>query len=311
MALASTRFVEIFCTIVEAGNFTQAANQLGITPAAVSRAVARHEAALGVPLFRRNTRIVKLTDAGQLYFEQCRQALSLIDEAERSLSQQQVEPRGLVRISVPTTYGHCRVLPLVQDFLERHPEVRLEVDISDENVDLVKDGFDLAVRRGKLDDSGLIAHKLEDAAAGVFASPGYLERRGRPREPAELARHRCIAFVLPSTGRAIPWRFRARDGSKLIIAPGNTLRVAGDFLGCVTLARQGAGLVQAYRFIVEEDVRRGDLVEVLRPFTAGSSPFSLLQPAHRAASLAVRRFADMLVESCGKRSAPGRGRTDK
>lgn len=308
MALASTRFVEIFCTIVETGNFTLAANQLGVTPAAVSRAVARQEAALGVPLFRRSTRSVKLTDAGQRYYEQCRQALALIEDAERSLSEQQAEPRGLVRLSVPTTYGHYRVLPLVPGFRERYPEVTLEVNISNENIDFVTDSFDLAVRRGELDDSTLIVRKLEDADVGVFASPSYLERHGRPRDTGDLARHTCIAFVRPSTGRPIPWRFRARDGSHFELTLGNELRCTGDFLGCVTLARHGAGLVQAYRYIVEEDVRRGHLVEVLHPFAGCTSPFSLLQPAHRAQSLAVRRFADMLVESCSNRASQPRKR---
>ncbi|WP_428266140.1 LysR substrate-binding domain-containing protein [Haliangium sp.] len=301
MALASTRFVEIFCTIVEAGNFTKAAKQLGITPAAVSRAVARHEDTLGVPLFRRSTRSVTLTDAGQLYFDQCRQALALIEGAERSLSEQQAAPRGLVRMSVPTTYGHYRVLPLVGDFLARYPEVSLELNVSHENVDFVTDRYDLAVRMGPLDDSALIARKLEDAEAGVFASPDYIERRGRPRHPRELTQHTCVTFARPSTGRPIPWGFRAQDGTPFEVAPGDQLRCTGDFLGCVTLARQGAGLVQAYWFLVEDDVRQGRLVEVLRPFAGRSMPFSLLQPAHPAQSLAVRLFADTLVEACAQR----------
>ncbi len=298
MALASTRFVEIFCTIVEAGNFTKAAKQLGITPAAVSRAVARHEDALGVVLFRRSTRSVTLTDAGQLYYEQCRQALALIEGAERSLSEQQATPRGLVRLSVPTTYGHYRVLPLVGDFLARYPEVSLELNVSHENVDFVTDRYDLAVRMGVLDDSALIARKLEDAGVGVFASPAYIERRGRPQHPRELAKHTCVTFARPSTGRPIPWGFRAQDGAPFEVAPGDQLRCTGDFLGCITLARRGAGLVQAYHFIVDEDLRRGDLVEVLSPFAGRSMPFSMLQPAHRVQSLAVRLFADTLVEAC-------------
>lgn len=302
MPLVSARFVEMFCAIVETGNYTLAATQLGVTPAAVSRAVARNEAALGVPLFRRTTRSVKLTDAGQRYFEQCRAALSLLEDAERAISGQQAEPRGLVRVSVPGTYGHYRVLPMVERFRARYPRVTLELDVSSRNIDLVAERFDMAVRMGPLEDSTLVVRKLEDAPFAVFASPGYLKRHGAPEHPGELARHTCITFVRPSTGRPLPWLFLEDGKRPFEVAPGSELRCSGDVLGCVTLARQGAGLVQTYRFIVEDDVRRGRLVEVLAPYAGRSAPFSLLEPAH-AKSLAARLFADMLVERCAARPA--------
>lgn len=300
MTLASTRFVELFCAVVETGNYTLAASQLGVTPAAVSRAVARHEAALGVRLLHRTTRSMKLTEAGQFYFEQGRKALALMEEAERTLTSAQGEPRGLVRISVPTTYGHYRVLPLVREFMQRYPAISLEVDVSNQNVDFVAERFDLAVRMGTPPDSTLIARKLEDATFGVFASRRYLRQHGRPEHPRELDRHTAIAFVRPSTGRALPWLFHDRDGSPFEVMPGKELRVTGDVLGCLTLARHGAGLVQSYHFLVQEDVRRGRLVEVLRPYTGRTSRFSLLHAAGQGQSLAVRLFADMLVERCAR-----------
>jgi DNA-binding transcriptional LysR family regulator len=301
MALASTRFVELFCAVVETGNYTAAASQLGVTPAAVSRAVARHEATLGVELLRRTTRSMQLTAAGRLYYEQCRKALALLEEAERELAASQDEPRGLVRISVPTTYGHYRVLPLIRDFMRRYPKVTLEVNVSNENVDFVTDQFDLAVRMGAPPDSTLIARKLEEAPFGVFGSPRYLKEHGRPTHPSQLERHTCIAFLRPSTGRPLPWLFHERDGSPFEIMPQKTLRCSGDVLGCVTLSRHGAGLVQAYFFTVDAEVRRGRLVEVLRPYTGRRAPFFLLHPPGPGQSIAARRLADFLVERCARR----------
>jgi len=292
--ISSQRFVEIFCAIVEAGNYTLAAQQLGLTPAAVSKAVARREAAVGVPLLRRTTRSMRLTAAGRSYYEECRKALTLLEAAERGLSSYQREPAGRVRLSVPTTYGHYRVLPLVGEFSDLHPRISLEVDVSNANVDLVADGFDLAVRMGKIQDSGVVARKLEQARVGVFASPTYLDRHGFPRHPLELDKHRCIGFVRPSTGRPIRWGFVDAGGTEIDLEPSRLLRCSGDFLACVTLARRGVGLVQSYHFVVAEDVREGRLVEVLRPFAGRSAPFSLLQPPGRA-SLAARLFADFLI----------------
>lgn len=304
MGIVSARGVEVFCAVVEAGSFTVAAGQLGVTPAAVSRAVAKHEAALGMQLFRRTTRSMRLTDEGQAYYEACRQALSLVEGAERTLSQRQASPRGLVRISVPTTYGHHRVLPAVAAFRERHPTVSFEVNVANRNVDFVAEGYDLAVRMGELDDSTMVVRKLEDAPLGVFAAPAYLERRPAPRSVADLDGHALVSFVRPSTGRVLAWGFRDRDGSPFEIVPDKSLRCSDDFLGCVTLARHGAGLVQAYRYLVADDLARGTLVEVLKPFAGRTRPFSLLMPARRTPTLAVRLFADALVEACREPPAP-------
>jgi DNA-binding transcriptional LysR family regulator len=303
MAVASTRAVELFVTAVEAGNFTRAAQRLGVTPAAVSRAIARHEAALGVRLFRRTTRTVKLTDDGQVYYERCRQALALIDDAERELGRRQASPRGRVRLSVPTTYGHSRVLPVLARFCEAHPDVAVEVDVSNRNVDFVTEGYDLAIRAGTLDDSELVAHKLEDATLGVFASPDYLARHGAPRRVEDLARHRRIAFMRPSSGRVVPWIFRRKGGADFAVAPPDELRVSDDYLACVTLCRSGAGLGQLYHFLAAPHVARGELVEVLTSLAGRSWPFTLLQPPRREPTLAVRLLVNaILTEARGRRA---------
>ena len=294
-ASTSTRFAEVFCAVVESGTFTRAALALGMTPAAVSKAVARREASLRVPLFRRTTRSMQLTTPGQLYYEECKKALRVLEQAERSLSLHQQEPEGRVRLSVPTTYGHYRVLPIVAEFAERYPRTLVEIDIANDNVDLVSGRFDLAIRMGLVKGSTLVVRKLEDASLGVFATPAYLERHGFPQHPSELEAHLCLGFVRPSTGRPIAWGFRDERGRPFELEPGKLLLCSGDFLGCVGLARQSAGLVQAYHFIVAEDVAQGRLVEVLRPYAGRSAPFSLLQPPGRHVALAVRLFADRLI----------------
>lgn len=295
MTVASTRLVELFVTAVETGNFTRAANKLGITPAAVSRAIGRHEAALGVQLFRRTTRSVRLTEDGQAYFERCRQALTLIDEAERELTRRQQEPRGLVRLSAPTTYGHSRILPAVARFRAAHPQVAVEVDISNRNVDFVTEGYDLAIRAGELEDSELIAHKLEDATLGVFASPAYLARHGTPRTVEDLEKHTRIGFVRPSTGRVMPWVFRRKDGTHFAITPPADLRCSDDFLACITLAKHGAGVAQAFHYLVEDLLARGELVELLKSVSGRSRPFTLLMPPRRTPTRAVRLVVDSLL----------------
>ncbi|RZJ09275.1 MAG: LysR family transcriptional regulator [Rubrivivax sp.] len=286
--------LELFCTAAELGGFTAAATAAGVTPAAVSRTVARLEERLGVRLFVRTTRQIRLTDAGQAYYEQCRQVLNQLMEAEREVSGRQAAPSGLLRISVPTTYGHHRLLPRLPAFRERYPDIRVDVHVSNRNIDFAAEGFDLAVRVRAPADSTLIARHLEDAELAVVASPDYLRRRGEPRALAELRAHDCIQFELPSSGRTIPWMFRS-DGKDVDVPTTGGFGCASDVLAGVTLALHGAGLFQAYRFTVENELCQGRLVEVLREFGGRSRPFNLLYPHQRFVPLRVRTFVDFLM----------------
>lgn len=287
--------IELFCLAGELGSFTAAAAAAGVTPAAVSRSVARLEERMGVRLFVRTTRQIRLTDVGRAYFEECRQALAQLIEAERMATGQQLRPVGTLRISVPTTYAHYRLLPLLPAFREQHPEVQLDVHVSNRNVDFSEEGYDLAIRVRAPADSTLIARHLEDAELVVVATPDYLARRGTPVVLDDLNRHECIQFDLPSSGRRIPWLFRDQ-GKDVEIAGDGGYVLSEDVLGGVTLARHGAGLFQTYRFIVEDDLREGRLVAVLAAFGGRSRPFSLLYPHGRHLPLRVRSFIDFLVQ---------------
>jgi DNA-binding transcriptional LysR family regulator len=286
--------IELFCLAGELGGFTAAATAAGVTPAAVSRSVGRLETRLGVRLFVRTTRHMRLTDAGRTYLGQCRQALAQLAEAERVASGQQIRPVGTLRISVPTTYAHYRLLPLMPAFREQHPEVRVDIHISNRNVDFSDDGFDIAIRVRAPADSGLIVRHLEDAELVIVATPEYLGKYGSPSSLADLPDHECIQFELPSSGRRIAWLFR-ENGEDVEYAGDGGYTLSDDVLGGVTLARYGAGLFQAYRFVVEADLREGRLVEVLKEFGGRTRPYNLLYPYNRFVPLRVRSFIDFLV----------------
>lgn len=291
--------LELFCLAAELGSFTAAAVSASVTPAAVSRSVSRLEARLGIRLFVRTTRQIRLTDEGRQYYEQCRSALATLVDAERQASGQHASPAGLLRISLPTPYAHYRVLPVLPEFRQRFPQVEVETHISNRNVDFADDVYDLSVRGRAPDDSTLIARKLEDAELVVVATPGYLSRAGMPRTLEDIHAHDCIQFDVPSSGRRLPWLFR-QDGETLEVITSGSYACSEDILGGVTLARMGAGLFQTYRFVVEADLRDGNLVEVLSDYGGTSRPFVLLYPHARHMSLRVRAFVDFLVEKFGQ-----------
>lgn len=289
--------VEALLQVVERGSISAAAVAFGTTASVISRAVARLEARLGVQLLRRSTRRQSLTDAGRAYLEQARQAFALIAEAEHAIQGLEGPLTGRVRLSVSTTYGHYRLPALLEDFAHRHPGVQLELSIANRNVDLVAEGFDLAIRLGQLPDSGLVARKLEDAPLRLVAAPAYLARKGRPASLQALLDegHCCLGFVMPSSGRYAPWLLRdPASGADIDWQPPAALRVEDDVLGLVSLAEQGLGICQSYDFVVAERLRRGSLVELLPELGGRSRPFSLVYAPHRRLPTAARALIEHL-----------------
>jgi DNA-binding transcriptional LysR family regulator len=287
--------IELFCLAAEASSFTAAAQVAGVTPAAVSRSISRLEERLGSRLFVRTTRSIRLTDGGRTFFEQCRQALTQLVEAQQEMMGAQSVPSGLLRISIPTTYGHHRILPLLPKFRALYPQVTVDIHISNRNIDFVAEGYDLAIRVRAQPDSTLIARLLEDAKLVVVATPAYLKRAGTPQTLEDLPDHECIQYELPSNGRRISWLFQV-DGKEREFAGEAGYSCSDDVLGGVTLAKYGAGLFQTYKFIVEEELANGSLVEVLQPYGGRSRPFTLLYPHGRYVPHRVRAFVDFLLE---------------
>lgn len=286
--------IELFCLSAETESFTRAAQLAGITPAAVSRAVARLEERMAVRLFARTTRKVSLTEAGRGYYLQCKQALGQLAAAEREVSGQQNIPSGKVRISVPTPVGHFRILPLISRFRELHPAIDIEINISNRNIDFAAEGFDLAIRGRVQPDSGLVIRKLLETELVVVAAPQYLQKQGVPTTLESLEHHECIQFALPRTGLRVPWLF-IENGADVEIETSGGIECSEDILGTITLAKHGAGLIQAGRFMVEDDLAAGRLIEVLQHYGGRIRPFSLLYPSARHVPQRMRLLIDFLI----------------
>lgn len=287
--------LEAFLAVAEHESFTAGAVMLSTTASVLSRAVTRLENRLGTQLLRRTTRRVSLTPAGRQYLEQARAAFALLGDAEREIQGQGGMLSGRIRLSVPTTYGHYRVPGLLARYTARYPQVKVELNVTNRNVDLVAEGFDLAIRLGDFADSGLVARKLADEALCLVAAPAYLDRAGTPRTLEELGRHACLSFILPRTGRVAPWVFR-RDGQDIEWTAPSTIEVSDDVLGVVSLAGAGIGIGQSYDFIVREQIASGRLVEILPALRGRTRAFSVVYAPHRRQSAATRALIDILID---------------
>ena len=289
--------IELFCKAAELGGFARAAREFGLTPAAVSRAIARLEQRLSTQLFARTTRKLALTDDGRAYYVQCHETLAKLEAAEQAISGRRSIPSGTLRVSLPTTYAHYRVLPKLPEFVRQYPQLTLELNVSNRNVDFVQEGYDLAIRRlGEPKDSRLVGRRLENAALGLFALPQYLRNSPTLACMDDLPAHRHLQFVLPSTGRSMAWLFNV-DGREVEYAFESTLRCSDDVLACVTLAAAGGGLFQTFDFIAAPYLARKELVEVLPSLRGRSRPFYVLYPQNRYLSTKVRTFVDFLLAS--------------
>lgn len=285
--------VEVFLIVAEKLSISATAIHLSTTPSVISRTITRLEKKLGIQFFRRTTRHLSLTEAGQLYYEKMQHAFQLIDHAERVIQGEQLQISGKIKLSVPTTYGHYRLPPLLEKFLLQYPDIQIEISISNRNVDLIAEGFDLAIRQGHLPNSSLVARPLELAPLQLVASPDYLKREGIPQTLEELNHHQCIAFELPSSGKIIPWFFKDGD-HEIQWIPTNRILVKEDILGVVSLAESGLGICQSYNFIVNEKIRLGKLQPLLESYAGHSRPFSLLYAQHKHMSSATRALINFL-----------------
>lgn len=287
--------LEAFVRVAEAGGFTPAAKALGMTPSAISKLVSRLEDRLGARLFRRTTRRLSLTEAGEAFFRHGSRIVADIADAERAVSRLGEAPRGLLRVSTATIIGHHQLQVLVPEFLKAYPEVALELNMSDVFVDLVAEGFDLAIRGGALSDSSLVARKLGEFDRRVVASPAYVERHGAPRTPADLAQHNCLTFTHQS--QLNQWPFRVRPGA----AATETVQVRGNFTSnngeiLFQLALNGLGILRMSDVAVGPAIRDGRLVPLLEDYASPDRlAFSAVYPSRRLVPPKVTAFVDFLA----------------
>lgn len=284
--------MQLFVKVIESGGFTSAGRALGLPKSTVSRQIAALEDRLSVRLLHRTTRVLRPTEAGQAYYDRCTRILAEVAEAEAALLQTQVAPAGKLSVTAPLSFGYRFMGELTAAFLAGHPKVELNLSLSDRKVDLIEEGFDLAIRIAVLDDSSLVARKLGSAPMVVVASPEYLERSGTPKAPQELRDHSCLRYVYgPAT-----WRFRAGVS---VPVTGPLLSNNGDILAAAAVA--GLGLAYSPRFIVADDLAAGRLVSVLdRHLPAGNGIWALY-PANRFLSAKVRAFVEHTAQWLSER----------
>ena len=295
--------MRVFVRATSAGSLSAAARHQGMSPAMATKHVDALEAHLGVKLFHRSTRRLTLTEAGNRYLEACQRILADLDEAEAGIASQRIEASGLLRLNAPLTFGIHYIAPLLYEFSRRHPAVKVELGLSDSQVDLIDGGWDMAVRIGRLNDSPLQARKLGDVPLVLCAAPTYLDARGVPRRVAELAQHNCLTYSLSTTSNAHEWPF-GRNGDVRIRVDGDLLANNGEAL--LAAAVQGQGLIYQPLFIVVEAVRRGDLVvlELDQPMLTIDGIY-ILYPPDRRPPAKVRAMIDFLVETYDNRQPWG------
>lgn len=285
-----------FVHVAETKSFSAAARVLRLSKSVISRQIAGLEAELGVLLFQRTTRSLALTEAGTRYLEQVSRILTDLEDADASLSQLQAAPRGRLRLSAPMSFGVLHLAQAIPDFLKRHPDVDIDLSMSDRVVDLVEEGYDMAVRIGRLGDSSLIARRLAPIRMVVCASPEYFARRGIPTTPQELSHHDCLTYSLTASPGI--WRFQTPDGStssseikgRMVANNGDVLRMA---------ALKGLGVCYLPTFIVGADLQAGTLVSALTDFISADLAAYAVYPTSRHLSPKVRAFVDFLIDWFG------------
>ncbi|MBW8905516.1 MAG: LysR family transcriptional regulator [Betaproteobacteria bacterium] len=285
--------MQVFALVVETGSFAKAAERLALSTSAASRHIAELETHLQTRLLNRTTRRVSLTESGRAFYERAVQLLADLAEAEQEASSAAVVPRGTIRLTTSVNFGVRHVAPAIAAFLAEHREVRFDVSLSDRIVDLVEEGFDLAIRIGAPVAENLVARKLGETRLVPCASPGYLAEHGAPKTPEDLAEHSCFTYEYVSPRHV--WRFRDRSGAERTVRVSGRLHSNnGDLLA--EAAASGAGIVFEPAFIVGPEVRAGRLVPLLQDFVPPPVPIYALYPSRKHLSAKVRRFVEFLIE---------------
>jgi DNA-binding transcriptional LysR family regulator len=291
--LASLR---IFAKVAETQSFTAAAEKLGLSRALVSKAVIDLEQALGARLLERTTRRVKTNEIGAAYYEKTVRILAELDEADRAVRDLHDAPRGTLRVNAPVSFGTLHLKSVITEYLSAYPDVHLAISLNDRFVDIIDEGFDVVIRIARLEDSSLIARKVAPARRVLCASPDYLKQRGTPKEPADLASHRCLAY---GNAAQQDWTLTGPDGDHVVRVSGCMSSNNGDMLHCA--AADGHGIALLPTFIVGPDLQEGRLQVVLPDYSPGDLSVYAVYPPNRHLAAKVRTFIDVLVKHFGPR----------
>ncbi|WP_035058106.1 LysR family transcriptional regulator [Andreprevotia chitinilytica] len=289
--------MQVFVKVVEAGSFVRAAELLDISTTAASRLVADLENHLNARLLQRTTRRLSLTEAGRAYFERATQILADIDEAESALGSETAKPSGVLRVNAPVSFGVRHLSAVLPRYQAAYPDVRLDFTLSDRVVDLVEEGYDLALRITSQPAGNLVARRIAPIRIAVTAAPAYLATHGTPQMPQEIAGHNCLIYSYGANSDE--WRFFDQSGNAQTVKVKGTLRANnGDLL--VAAARAGEGLIREPTFLVGDDLKSGTLVHVLPEFTIPELALYAIYPSRRHLSAKVRSFIDFLLGEWGE-----------
>lgn len=292
-----------YVRVVEAHSFVAAAQTLGMSPSAISKAVSRLEERLGARLLNRTTRSLSLTDVGTNFYERCREALGQLDHAENEVTESRGIPRGRLRVDVPVALGRRIIVPALPRFIAQYPELSVQMSMNDRVLDLVQEGVDVGLRIGNLSDSSLIARRVAQLRGVTCASPEFIERYGAPETPADLKPEHCIAMFKIGNNQTRDWVYR-KEGLEQSVIPAAPLSFS-DPESAVAAAVSGAGFVRTLDFTIEAQVASGLLQTVLEDWNEGSWwPVSVVYPQHRQPTAKIRAFIDFVSGLFPQGNAP-------
>ena len=285
--------METFIRVVEVGSISGAANRMGVAKSAVSRRLKELEGHLGVELFHRTTRKMNLTDTGRNFYQQSVRILEDVLEAELATSQAHAELQGSLKVALPLSFGVMHMGPAINDFLQAHPKIEFDLDFNDRQVDVIQEGFDLAIRIANLSDSSLIARRLAPIQLVLCASPDYLDKNGTPNSPGDLSNHKCLAYSLIRDYKT--WTFTNKDKQEVKVAINPHLKASvGEFLR--DAAVNGQGIVYVPSFVVFKEIQNGELLPLLNEYAPSHLDAYAIYPQTRHLSQRVRAFVDFLVK---------------
>ena len=284
--------IPIFTAVIEYGSFSKAAEYLGVSKSAVSKRISALEAELGVKLLHSTTRKLSLTEARNNYYKHAIQALRFAQEAEYAATKLQQVPKGTLRISCPVSFGHLHIAPLIPKFLQQYPHIELHLDMSDIRSDIIKEGLDLSLQAGSLQDSSLVARQITTLNSVLCASSEYLARQGIPKEPIDLIKHNCILYTYHTVVNE--WGF-IKDADEEVIRVTGNYQVNNSEALRKSLV-QGLGIGRLPTFIAGNDIKNGDLVPVLNNYKMPNKLLYAVFPERQYMPKKVRVFIDYLIE---------------
>ncbi|MEX3007333.1 LysR substrate-binding domain-containing protein [Hoeflea sp. TYP-13] len=287
--------IPVLVAVAENGGFAAAARKLGVSKSAVSKRITQLELRLGAQLFHRTTRRISLTEAGERYLVHATEAVYAARQAEDAVSALQGAPQGRLRVNTPMSFGRLHVAPLIAGFLERYPQIRIDLVMDDRTVDLIEDGFDVAITGRALKESSMIARRLAPLHSVLCASPGYISSHGKPVHPDDLTRHNCLHFAYSTDFQE--WNFTGPDGSVRVHSSGNYQANNSEALREALIG--GCGIARLPTFIAGPDIAAGRLVHLLREYRLPSQALYAVFPERRYMPAKVRAFIDFAVERFG------------